>query len=166
MKDCRWHTLSSPIAIRARGRLPSFTTGVPAVISPWTAVAFNQVPDSANEIHGDELAKEYGFAGGLVPGVTVSAYLAHPAVESWGLDWLRRGGAHVRVASPLYDGETFDVRITAQSAAAYCAELVRPGDAVSANAELWLADTLPLAPARRGDRIAGNDEGALSLIHI
>jgi hypothetical protein len=53
------------------------------------------------------------------------------------------------------------VRITAQSAAAYCAELVRPGDAVSANAELWLADTLPLAPARRGDRIAGNDEVAL-----
>ena len=131
------------------------------MISPWTAVAFNQVPDSANEIHGDELAKEYGFVGGLVPGVTVSAYLAHPAVKSWGLDWLSRGGAHVRVGSPLYDGETFEVRITAQSAAAYSAELVRLGEAVSANAELWLADTLPPAPTRRGDRIAGHDEVAL-----
>jgi hypothetical protein len=131
------------------------------VISPWTAVAFNQVPNSANEIHGDVLAKEYGFVGGLVPGVTVSAYLAHPAVESWGLDWLARGGAHVRVDSPLYDGEKFEVRITGQSASAYSAELVRPGEIVSASAELWLADTLPQAPVRRGDPLADPDDVAL-----
>ena len=52
------------------------------MISGWQGVAFNQAPDSANEIHGDRVAKQYGFRGGLVPGVTISAYLLHPAVEA------------------------------------------------------------------------------------
>ena len=127
------------------------------MISPWSATAFNQVPNSANEIHGDTLAKEYGFVGGLVPGVTVSAYLCHPAVDSWGLDWLTRGRAHVRVVSPLYDGEQLKIGILKQSATAYSAELVRPGGIVSASAELRLVNTEAKAPARRGDRIAGPD---------
>jgi len=115
------------------------------------------VPDSANEIHGDTLAKEYGFVGGLVPGVTVSAYLCHPAVNSWGLDWLTRGGAHVRVASPLYDGEKLEICILGQSATTYSAELVRPGGIASASAELWLVDAVAQTSARRGDRIEGLD---------
>ncbi|MFT7133045.1 MAG: hypothetical protein ACI81O_001757, partial [Cyclobacteriaceae bacterium] len=61
----------------------------------WQATAFNQVPHSVNEIHGDKIAKAYGFKGGLVPGVTVSAYLCHPAVESWGEECLHESvGAH------------------------------------------------------------------------
>ena len=32
----------------------------------WSAVAFNTAPDSENRIHGDDLAKEYGFEGGLL----------------------------------------------------------------------------------------------------
>ena len=35
----------------------------------WQATALNTAPDSENEIHSDKLAKEYGFKGGLVPGV-------------------------------------------------------------------------------------------------
>ncbi|GIS33342.1 MAG: hypothetical protein Ct9H90mP4_12560 [Gammaproteobacteria bacterium] len=35
----------------------------------WSAIAFNTAPDSKID-SGDELAKEYGFEGGLVPGVT------------------------------------------------------------------------------------------------
>ena len=41
---------------------------------PWIAEALNTAPDSDNKIHGDELAKQYGFEGGLVPGVTVVRY--------------------------------------------------------------------------------------------
>ncbi|MEP0203583.1 MAG: hypothetical protein ABJ084_04980 [Halioglobus sp.] len=123
------------------------------MISAWTATAFNQVPNSENEIHGDSLAKEYGFVGGLVPGVTVSAYLVHPAVESWGLEWLTQGGAHVRVISPLYDGESFEVGILEQSTDVYSAELVRPDGIVSANAEVWLAASEMQASTRRGDSI-------------
>ena len=44
-------------------------------MSTWSATALNTAPDSENRIHSDELAKEYGFEGGLVPGVTISAYL-------------------------------------------------------------------------------------------
>ena len=54
----------------------------------WSARAFNTAPDSENKIHGDELAKEYGFEGGLVPGVTISAYLIHPVIELWGEEWM------------------------------------------------------------------------------
>ena len=39
----------------------------------WSGVALTTAPDSQNQIHSDELAKEYGFEGGLVPGVTISA---------------------------------------------------------------------------------------------
>ena len=41
----------------------------------WAAEALNTAPDSKNEIHGDKLAKEFGFKGGLVPGVTISCLL-------------------------------------------------------------------------------------------
>ena len=124
------------------------------MISQWTAQAFNQVPDSANEIHGDRLAKEYGFSGGLVPGVTVSAYLTHPAVQEWGLEWLTRGAAHVCVGSPLYDQDIFEVCIREHAESRYVAELIRPGEIVSATAEV----SLPGAPdpplRRRGDPMA------------
>ena len=75
----------------------------------WSATALNTAPDSENRIHSDELAREYGFEGGLVPGVTISAYLVHPLVELWGKNWLDSGYANCRITSPLYDGEAFDV---------------------------------------------------------
>ena len=49
----------------------------------YQGVAFNEVPESESQIHGDDVAARFGFEGGLVPGVTVSAYLAHPAVMAW-----------------------------------------------------------------------------------
>ncbi len=48
----------------------------------WSARALNTAPDSENQIHGDDMAREFGFRGGLVPGVTVSAYLLHPIIEN------------------------------------------------------------------------------------
>jgi hypothetical protein len=124
------------------------------MINGWTGQAFNQSPDSANEIHGDKIAKQFGFTGGLVPGVTISAYLIQPAIEAWGIDWLTRGFAHVKVGSPLYDEEQFDVRITNQSEVDYQAELVRPDDTVSANAEVSLPEVAAIPPNRRGDEVA------------
>ncbi|MDB3995294.1 hypothetical protein N9450_06130, partial [Gammaproteobacteria bacterium] len=76
----------------------------------WSATALNTAPDSENQIHGDDLAKEYGFEGGLVPGVTISAYLVHPLIELWGKDWLDRGFANCRITSPLYDNDIFQVK--------------------------------------------------------
>ena len=116
------------------------------MIKGWSAQAFNQEPNSPNEIHGDELARQYGFEGGLVPGVTVSAYLLQPAVEAWGMDFLNRGRAHVKVISPLYDGDQFQVDVTESGADHYQATLQRPGGNVCATVTTSLENAT--APAR------------------
>lgn len=127
------------------------------MIPPWSAQAFNPVPNAKNQIHGEQLAKQYGFSGALVPGVTISAYLIHPAVEAWGQRWLSAGAADVRVGSPLYDLEAFNVRITKSNESGYSAELVRDGDIVSASAIVSLPETVKPPPNRRGDPIANPD---------
>ncbi|CAN5788084.1 hypothetical protein BH20ACT4_BH20ACT4_03630 [soil metagenome] len=50
--------------------------------------AVNTATASNNRIHDDEVAKAYGFSGGLVPGVDVYAYLVHLPAEQWGVEWL------------------------------------------------------------------------------
>lgn len=134
------------------------------MLANWKGLAFNQVPDSANEIHGDKIAKDLGFTGGLVPGVTVSAYLTHPAIEAWGIDWLDRGSAHVKVNSPLYDEEQFDVEVFNQSDTNYEARLIRPDGTVSATAEVGLAESGEDAPTRRGDRVSNRDTSSIIAI--
>ena len=131
----------------------------------WKGTAYNQVPHSKNEIHGDKVAKDFGFKGGLVPGVTVSAYLLHPAAVSYGMDFLERGYAHVRVNSPLYDEQAFEIHIEnqigrqtqtqhqEQGDQGYSAVLVPDGEAPCATAEILLAGTKNHRPVRRGDEI-------------
>ncbi len=132
-------------------------TTPPGLMQSWSQLAFNQEPDSPNQIHGDELAQQFGFEGGLVPGVTVSAYLLHPAVEAWEEDFLDRGWSHVRVLSPLYDGETFAVEVGESGPGYYEAALTRPDGTLSARAEVRLPDTLPAPPERRGDPLVALD---------
>jgi hypothetical protein len=121
----------------------------------WSAEAFNQAPESENRIHSDEVAQEYGFRGALVPGVTVSAYLIHPAVVAWGDAWLERGRARVVVHSPVYDRETFRVDVSNASPSAYGAELVDQTGARCATAQVELPDAgaVPVPPEMRHDAI-------------
>ena len=44
-----------------------------------------------------------GFPGALVAGVTTYAYLTHPIVAAWGLDWVANGGGEVRFDAPVFD---------------------------------------------------------------
>ena len=67
--------------------------------------AVNTSTDSENKIHDDATARRYGFAGGLVPGVTVYAYLTQPLVAGLGPSWLQRGTASVKFVKPVLDGE-------------------------------------------------------------
>lgn len=67
--------------------------------------ARNTAESSENRIHDDEVARQYGFRGGLVPGVTVYAYLTYPLVAALGPAWLERGTASVRFAKPVLAGE-------------------------------------------------------------
>jgi acyl dehydratase len=74
--------------------------------------AINTSTDSENKIHDNETARRYGFAGGLVPGVTVFGYLTHPLAAAFGAGWLQRGTATVRFVKPVLDGE--DVRVVGE----------------------------------------------------
>lgn len=78
-------------------------------IPPYTVVARNLAAETENRIHADEVARRYGFEGGLVAGITTYAYLTHPVVERWGDEWLARGTFRVRLLHPVYDGETLEV---------------------------------------------------------
>jgi hypothetical protein len=71
--------------------------------------AVNTAPDSENKIHDDGVAAQYGFRGGLVPGVTVYGYMTAPLVEH-APEWLEHGSMQVRFLDPFYDGEPVLVR--------------------------------------------------------
>ena len=55
--------------------------------------ARNLFRDAANRIHDDAVARQHGYAGALVAGVTIYGYLTRVAVTAWGPEWLRRGTA-------------------------------------------------------------------------
>src|ERR1700682_5801970 len=77
--------------------------------TPYRVRAFNTAIASENKIHDDTIAHRFGFAGGLVPGVEVYAYMTHMAIERWGSTWLERGEAECRFLSPVYDGKIVEV---------------------------------------------------------
>jgi acyl dehydratase len=83
-----------------------------------TLRAHNDAAASANKIHDDTVAAQYGFRGGLVPGVTVYAYMTYPLVQSFGEAWLARGTAQIRFARPFYEGDQVTVRGTIRAISA------------------------------------------------
>ena len=66
--------------------------------------AYNLSAASENKIHDDTVARQFGFQGGLVPGVEVYAYMMNPAVRHFGPRWLESGSAECRLLKPVYDG--------------------------------------------------------------
>lgn len=118
-----------------------------APLSDWDLVAHNTATESDNKIHDDEVARRFGFSGGLVPGVDVYAYLTHPPAEAWGVDWLAKGTMRARFHSPVYDGDhvtvvVIDDHTDAQGARATL-ELRNSLDAVCATAEATLPSAAP-----------------------
>jgi acyl dehydratase len=75
--------------------------------------AHNAAIDSENKIHDDDVAQWLGFRGGLVPGVTVYAYMTHPVVAVFGRAWLERGTMTTRFHHPFYEGDTVTVAAVA-----------------------------------------------------
>ena len=120
-------------------------------IPGYRGTAFNPATASENRIHADDVARLYGFRGGLVPGVTVYAYAVEPAVRGWGLDWLSRGAGSIVLNKPLYDGSAFEVAV--EPADEGFATSVTDGDGVRcADGSFSLPETIAKAPVRRGDR--------------
>ncbi|WP_214405465.1 MaoC family dehydratase [Pseudonocardia lacus] len=75
-------------------------------------VARNTAAESANAIHTEQ-AREYGFRGGIVPGVTLFGYAMRAVADEWGAGWLDAGELALRFRRPVYDGEVLRVGPTA-----------------------------------------------------
>lgn len=82
---------------------------MPAGPQPYEVVAVNIDPDSENPIHGDDVARQLGFAGALVPGVEIFALASAPFVQAWGEAFLSAGRLSVRFRRPVYDQEAVTV---------------------------------------------------------
>jgi acyl dehydratase len=78
----------------------------------YRVVARNSSVASENRIHADDVARRYGFRGGLVPGVTVYGYAAHAVLQALGTRWVERGVTRIRFLTPCYDGEELVVSVT------------------------------------------------------
>ena len=72
----------------------------------------NGSTQSENRMHSDDVARQFGFKGGLVPGVTVFAHMTQPLVARYGEAWLARGTAEVSFAKPAYEGEQLTIHLT------------------------------------------------------
>lgn len=108
---------------------------------------FNTATESANKIHDDAVAKNLGFRGGLVPGVDVYAYLCHLPAEEWGTAWLERGTMTARFSSPVYDGDTVDVRAQRAGTDELDLTLVDSAGKTCASASASLPSTPARAPS-------------------
>lgn len=84
-------------------------------MQPYRVSAFNLAKQSENKMHDDSVARRFGFAGALVPGVDVFAYMSHVPVTKWGRAFLERGLMDGRFLKPVYDGD--EVIVTAEETA-------------------------------------------------
>src|SRR5438309_947388 len=74
-----------------RGGVPEADLDASVTLPEYRVKARNTAESPENKIHDDAVARQYGFRGGLVPGVTVYAYLTHPLVAAFGAAGLDRG---------------------------------------------------------------------------
>jgi acyl dehydratase len=116
----------------------------------YRVTAHNGSTASENKIHDDTVARQYGFAGGLVPGVTVYAYMTRPAVELFGLRWLEHGAMNARFLKPFYEGEAVTVRAAVVAAGEHGVQLelsaVNESGEICSTGAASLTEPPPVAP--------------------
>ncbi|MGH2371634.1 MAG: hypothetical protein ACRDI2_25975 [Chloroflexota bacterium] len=69
-----------------------------------TIHTINGARDSKGSIHDDEKAREMGYEGGFVGGVTVLGYMMRLMHENFGTEWLATGHFNGRLRQPTYAG--------------------------------------------------------------
>src|SRR5262245_34016721 len=123
----------------AGGRLRA----MPEPLPEYRVKARNTWAGGDNLIHDDGVARQHGFRGALVPGVTVYAYLTQPLVSAFGSAWMTRGTASVRFVRPVLAGEEVLVAgvVTSREAAGVTAKVTA---STHASGECAVADvTVP-----------------------
>lgn len=104
-----------------------------AALEPWSIDAVNLAEHADNPVHTDAGGRAAGYAGAVVAGTTVYAYLTRPVAAAWGEDWVTGGGATVRFRGPVIADERVDVVPTPNEAGASVE--ARLGSAVAASLE-------------------------------
>jgi len=116
-------------------------------LPPHHVRARNAATASENKIHDYAVARQYGFAGGLVPGITVFGYLTAPIVKAWGQAWLERGALSARFRQPIYDGDDVTVVGTPSSDGDIALEARNQAGEVCALGQAGLQPGAPELPA-------------------
>ena len=145
------HNLDTPLEGGERiTLLGQFMGGADPPLPEYRLRARNTSKESENAIHHDGVAQKYGFGGGLVPGVTVYAYMTHPLVAAWGPEWLERGTATVRFVKPVLDeDETLVAGIASRPAGGPLSATVTVSTGsggLCSTGTATLPDSLPSAP--------------------
>jgi hypothetical protein len=104
------HLNSSSTPCTPYRRMFGMLYSVGSPLPEYRAKASIEAADADNQIRDDEYARRYGFHAGLVPGISVFAYMSRPLVDLMERDWLQHGSAEVRFVRPIYDGE--EIRVT------------------------------------------------------
>jgi len=69
-----------------------------------TIETINLAAQAKGSIHDDEKAREMGYEGGFVGGITVLGYMMRLMHEQFGVAWLESGTFSGRLRQPLYAG--------------------------------------------------------------
>lgn len=82
--------------------------------------AFMKDPDKVkpNPIHSTSTAREYGYQGALVGGVTAYGWTVATVVKTLGHSWLDSGWAEIHFKRPIYPGDELEVIVDEQGALA------------------------------------------------
>lgn len=106
--------------------------------------AVNTAPDSENKIHDDRVAAEYGFRGGLVPGVAVYGYMMDLVLAS-APHWRESGTMELRLLEPFFDGDEVLVRVEGAGELQITAE--REDGTICAKGVAWISPLPAQKPA-------------------
>jgi acyl dehydratase len=75
----------------------------------WSIAAVNLPEHADNPVHTVEGGLAAGYAGAVVAGTTVFAYLTRPVAEAWGRAWVAGGGHEVWFRGPVLADEPVEV---------------------------------------------------------
>lgn len=80
--------------------------------------------DISNPIHSTGVAKQFGFSGALVGGVTVWGWATPTILEALGDAWLDRGWAEFSFRQPTYPGDRMRIVAEAEDSGAWTVTMV------------------------------------------
>lgn len=75
--------------------------------------AINSASASAGSIHDDAKAREMGYRGGLVPGVTIMGYMSRIMNENFSSAWIADSTFNGLLRRPVYEGDEVTVEALA-----------------------------------------------------